>query len=251
MKSGGSSDSWRFVSKTLSGLCWGADLKTINQVKSGVPHSLFIFDLDGTLVDSAESISDAANRARNIFGFHEAEASFLHERIGLPAKYLFEDLNIDSKSSEALVFEFRKQLGAEFHKGSQIFPGVIEFLKAAKSRNYSIAVATNKPTELAQQLICETALVDFIDLTVGTGQFPAKPQPEMLQHCTRYFQSFDTSMFGDRREDMLAAHSSGVKAIGVAQSSHSKEVLVESGAVWSFSNFNEVHCYYDEFVWRR
>ena len=148
------------------------------------------------------------------------------------------------------MFEFRKLLGGEFHKGSKIFPGVIEFLTAAKFRNYSLAVATNKPTELAQQLISGTELADFIDLTVGTGQFPAKPRPEMLQHCTRYFQSRDTSMFGDRREDMLAAQASGAKAIGISQSSHSKEVLIDSGAVWSFSNFGELHCYYDEFVWR-
>jgi len=216
-----------------------------------VPQSLFIFDLDGTLIDSAKSISTAANQIRTIFGFPEAEVSFLQERIGLPAKSLFEDLTLGLELSDGMVLEFRKLLESEFNENSKIFPGVIEFLEVAKFRNYSLAIATNKPTDLAQRLISGTELANFIDLTVGTGQFPAKPQPEMLKHCIKHFQSRDTSMFGDRREDMLAARSSEVTAVGISQGSHSKEDLTNSGAVLSFSNFVEMHCYYDEFVWRQ
>ena len=215
-----------------------------------MPGDLYIFDLDGTLIDSAADIVSAANKSRVFFGFTDAEANFYHQRIGLPADLLFQDLSLDPIFTSQLVGKFREFLELGFREEIKIFPGVIEFLRAAKLRNIAIAIATNKPECLARKLVSQSLLNDYIDLTVGTGGHPAKPKPDMLEFCLEYFGVEGAIMFGDRSEDMIAAHLSGIKGVGISQSVHSKQDLEDSGASLSFSNFQELHTFFVQSDWR-
>jgi phosphoglycolate phosphatase len=214
-----------------------------------VPQPIFLFDLDGTLVDSSSEIISAVNSARAEMGFPFSDAPFLKERIGLPADRLFEELDLNTAHMKELVTIFRNFLVLSIEKGSKLFPGVIEFLAAAKERGYSLSIVTNKPTELARRLVASSALVDFIDLTVGVGEFPPKPEPNMLSYCMTYWGANNAIMFGDRVEDMKAAVMSGAEGIGVAQSIHSEIELFHSGASQVFPDFTLIHEYFKANRW--
>jgi len=74
-----------------------------------VSQPAFLFDLDGTLVDSEKGIVLAVNSARSEGGFQLAEPSFLRERIGLPAEHLFEDLDLESPQLTEIILNSRHQ----------------------------------------------------------------------------------------------------------------------------------------------
>lgn len=216
-----------------------------------VPHSLLVFDLDGTLVDSSESICSAVNQAREFFGYPTAESRYLHKRIGLPAEALFEDLHLNEDQLFRIVGIFREKLSIGIEDGITFFPGVLNFLRAAKVHDFFTAIATNKPSSLARKLVSSCELNTLIDFTVGIGEFLPKPNPSMISHCSNRFKVTNVTMFGDRIEDMQAAVSAGVLAVGVLQSFHTEENLLESGASFVFRDFEAIHHHFDTQIWEK
>lgn len=214
-----------------------------------MPRPLLIFDLDGTLIDSADGICSAVNRTRELIGFPSAEVDFLHQRIGLPATTLFDDLELTENQLADAVKIFRRHLLITIDEGVVFFPGALDFLRFAKSNEFFTAIATNKPITLANRLVSSCELSELIDLTIGVGDFLPKPDPSMISYCSEYFKSSDSIMFGDRVEDMQAARHAGAKAIGLVQGFHTKENLLGSGANQVFSDFVSVHQNFDLNVW--
>jgi phosphoglycolate phosphatase len=216
-----------------------------------MPRSLLVFDLDGTLIDSCVDISAAANLARVAFGFTEANLETLHRNIGLPARELFQDLSLNELQMLEIVTSFREYLSMSMENGSVFFPGVLDFLRAANENGHSLAIATNKPMDLARKLVSHCELKELIQLTVGVGKFSAKPSPTMINYCTEYFDASSTIMFGDRVEDIQAANMSGASAIGVVQGIHTEQELFTSGASHVFPDFGKIHEYFALNVWGR
>jgi phosphoglycolate phosphatase len=90
---------------------------------------------------------------------------------------------------------------------------------------------------MATNVIENSPLAGLVDFIQGTDDFPAKPNPEVIIRCLQRFPGLKTVMIGDRAEDILAAKSAGVQAIGIAQSAHSPEILLSAGATWALSKF--------------
>jgi phosphoglycolate phosphatase len=216
-----------------------------------MPPSLLVFDLDGTLIDSYLDISAAANLARVALGFPEANSEILHRNIGLPARELFQDLSLNEAQMSEIVASFREYLSISMESGSVFFPGVLDFLQAANENRHSLAIATNKPMDLARKLVSHCELSKLVQLTVGVGKFSAKPSPAMITYCTEYFKASSTIMFGDRVEDIQAANTSGASAIGVVQGFHTEQELFTSGASHVFPDFGKIHEYFALNVWGR
>lgn len=216
-----------------------------------MPPSLLVFDLDGTLIDSYFDISAAANLARAAFGFPETNSQLLRRSIGLPARELFQDLSLTEAQLAEIVTSFREYLSISMESGSVFFPGVLDFLEAAKENGHSLAIATNKPINLARKLVSHCELSELVQLTVGVGKFSAKPSPGMIAYCTEYFEASSTIMFGDRVEDIQAANMSGASAIGVVQGFHTEQELFSSGASHVFPDFDKIHKYFTLNIWGR
>jgi phosphoglycolate phosphatase len=210
---------------------------------------LLVFDLDGTLIDSYIEISKAANLTRATFGYSEANPEVLHQKIGLPARELFQDLNLTDSQLSEMVKKFREYLSTSVESGSIFFPGVLDFLKAARENEHKLAIATNKPTHLANKLVSHCELNGLVHLTVGVGDFAPKPSPQMISHCIEYFNASSSLMFGDRMEDIQAAKLCGVPAIGVAQGFHTEMEMLSSGAILVFPDFVRIHEHFTLNVW--
>jgi len=202
-----------------------------------------LFDLDGTLIDSSHQITQAVSVTRRIMGFPHISATELLPKIGLPAKELFFDLNLNDEETDDAVMRFREALTNTPLAPEDAYKSANELLKLLSSRGYFIGVATNKPSQLARKALQETSLLEFCNVVVGAESLPAKPSPAILNECRRTtsFPEQNCLMIGDRVEDMLAAVSAGMRAIGLSQGVHTEDMLVNSGANPVFATINDLY----------
>jgi phosphoglycolate phosphatase len=198
----------------------------------------WIFDLDGTLVDSTKQIGGSINFARSQFGYKELPMAAIAELVGLPINHFLKDIGL-SQIEEEIISKFREILKSEILRGNDVFPGVKEFLIKLRNLEYRLGIATSKPTYLAEMVIKHSSINDLFHVIQGTDNFPAKPDPTCIQKAMAILKTKDAIMVGDRTEDIQAANAAGIPSIGIAHSFHDKRALEEAGAMHAFDSFLE------------
>jgi phosphoglycolate phosphatase len=206
----------------------------------------FIFDLDGTLVNSEKQIAKSANRARSLLGIPELPSEKYFSKIGLPASQLFDDLNEDEKQITHLVNIFREELVKEIELGNIVYEGVSEFLSKSKDRNIFIGVATSKPTHIAKLVIQNSKIAELVDHVQGSDEIPFKPNPAVIHKCIKNLNTERNIMFGDRIEDMQAAKNTPIKGIGICQTHYKQNELKQAGATLVYENFDKALLDFDQ-----
>lgn len=199
-----------------------------------------IFDLDGTLVDSTTQISEAMQFARKSLGLGELPENFIASQLGKPIRDLIPETKLDAKFEDNLITIFRNTLKLSILEGNRVFPSADELVRKLKSEGCLIGIATSKPQCLAELVVQNSELEGLIDVIQGTDNFPPKPHPEVILRILGNFQGHPAIMIGDRAEDILAATSAKIPALGVAQSAHSSSKLISHGARKSYSTIREV-----------
>lgn len=182
-----------------------------------------VFDLDGTLIDSAPDIIGAVNDVLIMRGYSSVDPTTLHERIGLPAAELFREVPGDEV--EVMVGLFRDHLRTHYIDQTQAFPGALELLAAITASGWRVGVATTKPTDLAKRALQGAGLSESIDFVQGSEALPAKPDPAVVNACLAGLASTRGWMVGDRTEDVVAGRRAGLRTVAVAQGSHDHAVL--------------------------
>lgn len=208
----------------------------------------FVFDLDGTLVDSRNQIQASLDEARTNSQLPPTPLDFVQNQLGLPVENLFSDLDLPASELRGLIESFRDHLLAEVKNGNPVFEGVVPFIQRVKYLGILVGVATTKPTYLAKEVIANSDLMDLVDFIQGTDGFAPKPDPEVLRRCMQGLQVENAIMFGDRKEDMQAAKTLDISSIGIAQSAHSIEDLLGEGAKFAFRNFGDLDLYFDQII---
>lgn len=208
----------------------------------GLFAQIAIFDLDGTLVDSAEQIALSLNKARHDFGFPIQPISYYEKLVGLPVNELLADIEISKECSLELIAHFRKYLVEDIQAGNNlVFSGVLGTLELFSNMHLGLAIATSKPTNVAIEVIKHSSLRDFDLYVQGTDDFPPKPNPEVILRVLRHFPETPSFMVGDRTEDIYAAKRAALPAIGIASSAHSESDLKDAGATLTFKTFQSFH----------
>jgi phosphoglycolate phosphatase len=200
---------------------------------------LMIFDLDGTLVDSNSQIATNLNRARSELLYDELDQDFYFKNIGLPVETLIADLNLENTQRQVLISRFREHLIRDIRSGNNLlFPGAVELLGHLSDSGVEIAVATNKPTNIAKSVISHSKLSYFKIHVQGSDNLSPKPDPEIIQAVLREFPNRKALMVGDRLEDIVAANSAGISSIGIASGAHTEEDFEVSDAFMTYQNLN-------------
>ena len=186
-----------------------------------------IFDLDGTLVDTAPDLLSAHNHVMKKFGYTsknldeiknlagKGAAVMIGRSIWESAKKEFSSID-DQKTKDEMVNEFINFYGKNIVVKSKLVNGVYEFLKWAKSKNISMGVCTNKQEHLAVDLLKKIKIYDFFEYVAGRNTFEyCKPDP---RHITSMIEIMNGNikrslMIGDSENDADAAKLAGIPMI--------------------------------------
>ena len=186
-----------------------------------------LFDLDGTLVDTAPDLLSAHNHVMKKFGYSSRNLDEIKNLAGKGAAVMIgrsiwestrkELSSIDDKKTKGeMVKEFINYYGKNIAVKSKLVNGVYEFLKWAKSNNISMGVCTNKQEHLAVNLLKKIKIYDFFEYVAGRNTFEyCKPDP---RHLTSTIEIMNGSikkslMIGDSENDAEAARSAGIPMI--------------------------------------
>jgi phosphoglycolate phosphatase len=185
-------------------------------VKSSGRFTAVIFDLDGTLVDSAGEIAVALARAFEDVGVRPLGDRAVEAAIGRGVRSLveraLEEAGADGALLDAAVGRFEAHYRRTVATSAQLFPGVLPGLAILREAGIPMSVVTNKPRFFTLQLLERTAVLEFFTATVaGDDGIPRKPHGDMLLAACRQMGSDPTHslMVGDSDNDVLAARAAG------------------------------------------
>ena len=186
-----------------------------------------LFDLDGTLVDTAPDLMMAHNHVMKKFGYPTKSTEDIRNLVGKgagaligrsiwgQAKKEFSKV-LDEKIKDEMVKEFVSFYGKNIVNESTLVTGVKEFLIWCKEQNISMAVCTNKQEHLSNDLLKKIGIYDFFEYVAGSDTFDyCKPDP---RHLTSVVEILDgdvkkTIMIGDSETDANAAKSAEIPVI--------------------------------------
>ncbi|CAB0150077.1 Phosphoglycolate phosphatase [Pseudidiomarina piscicola] len=177
-----------------------------------------LFDLDGTLLDTAADMGSALNRVladegRAPLGREVAEALASHGSRGLlEHAYGAEFHDRKAELRAAFLRHYADAIAVE----TKLYPGVAELLQALKSAGLAVAIVTNKPHALTEQLIPYYPELAAIDIRVsGDTLAVAKPHPEPILHAAKALGvAADACWYvGDAERDIMAGRAAGMRTI--------------------------------------
>ena len=176
-----------------------------------------LFDLDGTLIDTAPDLMAAHNHVMKKFGHEEKQMSDIKSLAGKGAWVMmqrsFKKEIQDEKLKKEMTKEFIDFYSKNIDKGSRPIKGVFNFLKWAKSKNISMAVCTNKQERLAVDLLKKLNMYDYFEYTAGSDTFEFnKPDPRHLTNVVEIIGGDlkKTIMVGDSEVDANSAHNASI-----------------------------------------
>ena len=177
---------------------------------------VYLFDVDGTLVDSARDICGAIQDVLSTEGLHDVDDAFLRGYIGRHLLDLFQDLfpAYTPQQIDELIVTYRRVYPLRNHSMTRRYDGVSEMLAALGGRK---STATTKGTPTTRIVLEMFGLLPYFDHVQGTDGFPAKPEPDVLLASMKVFgvEPKDCLFIGDAPADMEAGHRAGVKTCAV------------------------------------
>jgi len=201
-----------------------------------------LFDLDGTLVDTAPDLMNAHNHVMKKYGYPTKSTADIRSLVGQgagaligrsiwgQAKKEFQSVE-DKKIKDQMSKDFIAFYGKNIINESTLIDGVTEFLRWCKNENISMAVCTNKTEYLAVDLLKKIGIYDYFEYVAGHNTFDyCKPDP---RHITNIIEILSgdikkSLMFGDSETDANAAKEASIPVI-----------LLENG--YTEKNTNEIY----------
>ena len=176
-----------------------------------------LFDLDGTLVDTAPDLIGAHNHVMNKFGHNPKKLSDIKSLAGRGAWVMmqrsFKNQISDEKTKKKMVDEFISFYAKNINNESKPIKGIFEFLEWAKSKNISMGVCTNKREVLAIDLLKKTNMYKYFEYVAGADTFEFnKPDPRHLTNVVEIIGGDlkKTIMVGDSEVDADSAHNANL-----------------------------------------
>jgi phosphoglycolate phosphatase len=176
---------------------------------------VYLFDLDGTLMDSAADICGAQREVLSAAGYvGDLSDEFLRGYIGRHLVDLFGDLGFPPERIDPLVEHYRSVYPLRGHAATRVYPGVPEMLDRLDGRK---STATTKSTGTTRAVLEQFRLLHHFHHVQGTDGFAAKPEPDViLASIAGLGANREECLFiGDSPQDMEAGRKAGVRTCAV------------------------------------
>ena len=209
---------------------------------TAVPPRTFVavFDLDGTLVDSVGDITAAANKVLTAEGLGALDIGQVRPLIGLPAVEIFRHAGM-ADHAETAIAPFRAALADIIGQHSTVFPGVRNVLDHLASTDWQLAVATNKPTWLAQLALTRAHLDHYFRRVQGAEELAHKPDPATVVACLNALGCHQGVMIGDTTFDILAGARAGLATVALLSGSHTRDHIMSTGPDAIYTDMTDLH----------
>lgn len=181
-----------------------------------------LFDLDGTLVDSAPDIHAALNQTLESYGEPPFTLDAVTRMIGAGVPKLIErayaalDKQLDPATLDRIVDRFLKIYEPRSAELTTLYAGASEITRQLKAEGRAIGVVTNKPGQATGEILKHFGLFDLMDVIVGGDAGPAKkPEPGLLLLAceTLGLRPEDVLFVGDSENDVAAAKAAAIKVV--------------------------------------
>jgi phosphoglycolate phosphatase len=189
-----------------------------------MPKPIIVFDLDGTLVDTAPDLLDSLNHTLDAGGVSRTDVHGFRQFVGHGGRVMIErayqaqrrDLALDEH--DRLFALFLEHYGANIPGQSKPYPGVVEALDRFRDAGYLLAVCTNKTEDFSKRLLVALGMSGYFAAICGQDTFAfRKPDPRHLTE-TIGLAAGDVSaalMVGDSRTDIDTAKAAGIPVVAV------------------------------------
>ncbi|MFT7576480.1 MAG: phosphoglycolate phosphatase [Alphaproteobacteria bacterium] len=183
-----------------------------------------VFDLDGTLIDTAPDLILATNHVLENAGYQPVSPDFIRPYISYGTRVMITEgvkhqgREISSAHLDELFSELITFYSANISVASRPFPGLIDVLDTLRARGTTIAICTNKLEAMARLLMEQLKLTSYFTVITGRDTFPiCKPDPEHLFGAIRLADGAPrhSVMVGDSTTDHATAKAAGIPIIGV------------------------------------
>jgi HAD superfamily hydrolase (TIGR01509 family) len=177
---------------------------------------VYLFDIDGTLLDSARDICSAVQQVLDAHGGGTKDFEYLKSFVGLHLIDLFQDVfpAYSREQIDGLIQQYRTIYLGRGHRLTRVYPGAREALAALGGRK---STATTKGTPTTRAVLTQFGLIQHFDHVQGTDGIPYKPAPDVILAAMAALgaRPEECLMIGDSTADMEAGHRAGVKTCAV------------------------------------
>lgn len=196
-----------------------------------------VFDLDGTLADTLESMAFIANGILRKYHLKEQPAEKFRFYCGEGANMLMKRCLLDAGDAELKYLEEGEALYRSLFAENPMYmvepyPGIMELLKKLREKGIRLSVCSNKPHP-ATVKVMENLFPDMFDMILGqSGDFPRKPAPDgPLKIAAAFGVKPEECMYiGDTKTDMQTGKAAGMFTVGVLWGFREKKELESNGA---------------------
>lgn len=197
---------------------------------------LFVFDLDGTLIDSLEDLAESTNRAlaQNGFPRHPTQRyrTFVGDGVGLLVRRALGSA-ATPENEEKILAGFNREYAVHYADHTRPYPGIPEALRALAQKGVRCAVLSNKPDNFVKEIVSRM-FPDFPFAWVqGKAEgFARKPDPASLLHILQSLAVPKNRVLyiGDSDVDIETGRNAGVETCGVAWGFRGRAELAAAGA---------------------
>lgn len=197
-------------------------------------YDTIIFDLDGTLLNTIEDLTDAVNYTLVNYGFSKRTTEEVKSFVGNGMENLLKkSLPITVKEDKFKeIFNFYKNYYSKnSQKKTHLYEGVLEMLRELKDRNIKISLVSNKNHNSVLDLY-DLYFREYMKVVIGDRPgFRRKPSPDSIYEAIKVMgaEKENTLYIGDSEVDILTAQNAGIPCVLVTWGFRTKESLINSG----------------------
>ena len=208
-------------------------------------YSHILFDLDGTLVNSEQGITNSVSYALASFGISVKDKKTLLPFIGPPLLESFmKYYGFSKEESKRAVEEYRVYYRKKGIFEISLYEGVEETLKALKAHGCELWLATSKPTVFAKKILEHTKLFNCFSAVYGAELDGSRDSKESIIGYALQMQNIrdtkDFLMVGDRFHDIVGAHAHGIHTAAVLYGFGSREEFLQYKADYIIESASEL-----------
>ncbi|MCI0501369.1 MAG: phosphoglycolate phosphatase [Epsilonproteobacteria bacterium] len=188
---------------------------------------LLLFDLDGTLINSAPDLANGVNAMLDILGRERFDVNTIHGWVGngalmLVRRALSGDVNPSDELDDGYVTNaleiFMECYSKTLCVDTQIYTNVDTTIRALKNKGYKLCIITNKPYRFVAPILDGLGLDGIFEFILGGDSLEyKKPNPISLIYACKHFgvDIKDALMIGDSKNDIEAANNCSMDSVGV------------------------------------